>query len=273
VNVPAEPTQSLAARAALTIFEMQNLRGYIVPEFNFHYEERGTGVHWLITCGGDQAYVMQCGEHEEASRDQVTGSHFMIHRVVSALLMSRAGLFNPITRGRILFKGSDNFDWSAQTFLELTYSEEIKRVHAGFTETNFLGWLGVICDHTFLRRAIDDTVLALRVPTEAFIYLYRGFEWLEDGLKISKKEMAAAIGVEVKHFKELGRMANDFDSAVRHASRTGVKTRADLVTYSTWICGLIDGINYGRKKIERDFTRLIPLSQLPPTHSGVAPAD
>ena len=38
VTIKAEVTD-----AALTIFEMQNRRGYIVPKFNFHYEERCSG--------------------------------------------------------------------------------------------------------------------------------------------------------------------------------------------------------------------------------------
>jgi hypothetical protein len=38
-------SETLAARAALTVFEMQNIRGYIIPRFDFHYEERGTGLH------------------------------------------------------------------------------------------------------------------------------------------------------------------------------------------------------------------------------------
>ena len=97
----------------------------------------------------------------------------------------------------------------------------------------------------------------MREPTEAFVFIYRGFEWLEDGLKISKKEMANALGVELSHYKILGKMAN-VETGIRHASTTGSKMRADAETYSTWMCGLVDGINYARNKVEQGFVRMTP---------------
>jgi hypothetical protein len=137
-------------------------------------------------------------------------------------------------------------------------------------KNNFVGWLTALCNHTFLRRAADDMVLALRSPTEAFIYLYRAFEWLEDGLKISKKEMAAGIGVQLKDFKELGKMANNMDFAVRHASKTGVKTRANFETYSTWMCGLVDGVNYARQKLDKQFKPMGPKEVADLVHISVS---
>ena len=86
----------------------------------------------------------------------------------------------------MLFKSVKGLDWQAQMAMELTYSDEVKRIHSGFSEDNFRGWLQAICKTTFLRRAVDDAILAMRMPTEAFVYLYRGFEWLEDGLHIEK---------------------------------------------------------------------------------------
>jgi hypothetical protein len=258
-----------ATDAALTIFEMQNRRGYFVPEFNFHYEERHTGLHWFMTCGGDQAYVLRTGKCEADFSDQMADSHFMINRIVGALLMSRAGLFTPITRGRVFFKSIRELNLEAQPFMEITYSDEVKRVHSGFGEDNFKGWLQAICETTFVRRAVDDAILAMRVPTEAFVYLYRGFEWLEDGLHISKKEMANAIGVNLKNLKDLGKLAN-VESGVRHASNTGVKIRANMLTDGTWICGLIDGINYARKKLDNAFVVMSPADVADLVHISIS---
>lgn len=249
--------ESTTTDAALTIFEMQNVRGYIIPELNIHYEERTSGLHWFITCGGYQAYILRTGKHGGAKHDQMTDSHFIINRVVSSLMLSRAGLFNPIPRGRVFFNEVKGIEWSAQTFMELTYSDEVKRIHSGFNEESFEGWFIALSNNTFLRRAADDAVLAMRNPTEAFIYIYRGFEWLEDGLKISKKELANAIGGEFKNLKDLGKLAN-VGTGVRHASKTGIKMRANFTTDPTWICGLIDGINYARTKLDPGFAVMPP---------------
>ena len=34
--------------------------------------------------------------------------------------------------------------------------------------------------------------------------------------------------------------------------------RAHRETYSTWICGLVDGINYARSKVEKGFIPMTP---------------
>src|SRR5438067_7141592 len=114
---------SATTDAALTIFEMQNFRGYIVPEINILYEERTSGLRWFITCGGFQAYILRVGKHDAEIGDQIADSHFVINRVVSSLFMSRAGLFNPMARGRVFFKSITGIDWSAQPLMELTYSD------------------------------------------------------------------------------------------------------------------------------------------------------
>jgi hypothetical protein len=254
-----QPDIPAGVPAILTIFEMQNQAGYYVPRFNFRFYERDTKLQWYITFGGTQSYVMRFGPTTNiVTEEAVADSHFMINRVVSSLMISRAGLFIPIVRGRIFFNEVHNLNWTSQILMEISYSDEVGRVHEHFDEKNFEGWLTAIMSQTFLRRAIDDVVLALRAPTEAFLYIYRGFEWLEDGLKISKKEMAAAIGVELKQFKQLGRIANELDSGVRHATSSGMKKRPDFETYSTWICGLIDGINYARSKLDNAFTSMGP---------------
>ena len=186
----------------ISIFEMLNHLGYFVPEIHLQYDERDTGLTWFIECGGTRAYVARAGETSRLLPDQQPAdSHFMINRIQSALVMSSAGLFVPQLKGRVHLRSGHNLDWMTEFDLNPFYTDEVKRIHAGFNLQKFEGWYGALDKHTFIRRAVDDLVIAMSTPTEAFVFIYRGFEWLEDGLKISKKEMAAALGVDHNHLK------------------------------------------------------------------------
>ncbi len=87
------------------------------------------------------------------------------------------------------------------------------------------------------------------------MFIYRGFEWLRTALKLSWEDIASDVGVSVSEIKELGKMAN-YETGVRHASMSGEKLRADPFNYGTWVCGLIDGVNAARKRLEPDFERM-----------------
>jgi hypothetical protein len=242
----------------ISVFEMVNHLGYFLPRFDLQYHESNTGLRWLITCGGTRAYLARAGEASRLVPDEQAGeSHFFIHSIQSALVMSSAGLFVPKLKGRVHLFGAGILDWATEFDLNPFCADEVKRIHAGFDLKNFEGWLRALSKHIFLRRAVADLVIAMSTPTEAFVFIYRGFEWLEDGLKISKKEMAAALGVKLNDYKDLGKLAN-VETGVRHASSTGSKIRADTETYSTWMCGLVDGINYARSKVEKGFVRMAP---------------
>jgi hypothetical protein len=244
----------------ISIFEMINHPGYLVPEIDLQYHERDTGLTWFIKCGGTRAYLARAGKMSRLAPDeQAAESHFMIGGIQSALVMSSAGLFVPQLKGRVHLMGADSLDWATEFDLSPFYADEVKRIYEGFDLKKFEGWYAALSKHIFLRRAVADLVIAMRTPTEAFVFIYRGFEWLEDGLKlkISKKEMAVALGVEHSHYKALGKMAN-VETGVRHASSTGSKIRADTETYSTWMCGLVDGLNSARSKIEKGFVRMAP---------------
>jgi hypothetical protein len=242
----------------ISIFEMRNHLGYFIPKLDLEYHESNTGLNWLITCGGTRAYLARAGQASRLVPDeQATESHFMISGIQSALVMSSAGLFVPQLKGRVHLLGADSLDWATEFDLNPFSADEVKRIHSNFDLKKFEGWFDALSKHIFLRRAVADLIIAMRTPTEAFVFIYRGFEWLEDGLKISKKEMATALGVEHSHYKALGKMAN-VETGVRHASSTGSKIRADTETYSTWMCGLVDGINYARSKVEKGFVRMAP---------------
>ena len=36
----------------ISIFRLENDRGYFVPKFDIHYIEKETGIQWFINCGG-----------------------------------------------------------------------------------------------------------------------------------------------------------------------------------------------------------------------------
>jgi hypothetical protein len=241
-----------------SVFEMNNRLGYFVPRFNFRFDESDTGKVWFISGGGTRCYIARIETEKSADIfEQAADSHFMMNRIVGSLLISGAGLFAPEIKGRLLFRGLDKLDWDSQIEMEIGWTEEVKRIHDAFSQEKFSGWLIAICRHKFLRRAVDDLVLALRDPTEAFVFIYRGFEWLEQGLDISKAKLAEALGVGLKDLKELGRLANH-ETGVRHATSAGVKMRANVETYSTWAAGLVDAINFGRAQLDSGFHPMKP---------------
>ncbi len=237
---------------------MINRLGYFVPRFNVQFNEADTGKVWFISGGGTRCYIARIETQKSVDIfEQAADSHFMMNRIVGSLLISGAGLFAPEIKGRLVFRGLDKLDWDSQIDMEIGWSEEVRRIHGAFSQEKFRGWLIAICKHKFLRRPVDDLVLALKDPTEAFVFIYRGFEWLEQGLDISKAKFAEALGVRLTDLKELGRLANH-ETGVRHATSAGVKMLADVETYSTWAAGLIDAINFGRAQLEPGFYPMKP---------------
>jgi hypothetical protein len=242
----------------VSVLEMVSRLGYTVPSFNVRYDEIDTRKSWLITCGGSRCYLSRVVPAERPDLDEeAADSHFMINRVIAALLISGAGLFNAQVKGRLIFYGADPIHWDSIVDFEPFYAGEIKRVHQSFSIENFTGWLKAIYSHRFIYRAAEDLVLALRTPAEAFVFIYRGFEWIEDGIKVSKRELAEGIGVRFDNLKELGKIAN-VGTGARHATDTGVKMRANFENYSTWIAGLVDAINFARTRVEPGFTPMKP---------------
>lgn len=250
-----KPTNSENRRVTHTfvcsVFELVSKTGYLVPGFNVRYDERDTGVSWFLTGGGTRVYTTRVGMDLDQSTDaQAADSHFMIDRLVCALLVGGAGLFWATPKGRIFVEAPlEKISWDSQVDLTPFYSERVRAVHDAFDNDEFAGWLKFICENTPFRRALHDAVQALKDPVEAFVYIYRGFEWLKKGLSLSWDDIASDVGVTKKQIKVLGQIAND-ESGVRHASKSGDKQRASLETYSTWIAGLIDAIESARGRID-----------------------
>jgi hypothetical protein len=130
------------ASLVVTIFEMENRLGYYVPRINFHFEEADTGISWLINAGGTRCYVARGGRFKTLDwEDQAADSHFMVGRVVSALIMASAGLFTPDVKGRLIFHDVEHQEWQSQVTADISWSDEVKRVHSSFSTENFSGWL------------------------------------------------------------------------------------------------------------------------------------
>ena len=251
----AKDSDSVNSTFVCSVFALTNRVGYLAPGFNIRYDEKDTGNFSFITGGGTRLYISRVGDNLDQSTDaQAADSHFMADRVVSALLISGAGLFRASPMGRIFIEAPvETLRWDSQVDLEPFYSERVRAVHDAFDKDEFGSWFGFICENTPIRRALHDAVQAINNPVEAFVYIYRGFEWLRKGLKLSWDDIANDVGVSTKQIKAVSQIAND-ESGVRHASRSGVKQRASLETYGTWIAGLIDAIESARARTDKSYT-------------------
>lgn len=235
---------------AATVFRFSNRRGFSVPPLKVIYEENDTKEIWQINCGGTRGYFLRSGEAIDRSMDiQAADSHFMVQRITAALLISGFGLFEADATGRLLFTGiTSEFKWSSHFDRPNTFEKNDEQPDVVPTSD----WLVALCTHRMLRRAINDAYQALLNPHEALVFVYRGLEWLKTAQELKWDDIAIDLGVTTPQIKELTKAAN-FETGVRHANRSGRKLRASLENYGTWVCGLLDGINAARARIEPGF--------------------
>lgn len=239
----------------VSVFRLLNRRGYVVPAFNFGYLEKDTGVEWRATCGGTRAYMVRFATPLIRNLDeQAADSHFMMRRITSALLVSGFGLFEPEPVGRVLFTDvyGDTVSWVAH----LDQPNPEMGAMSDERSKDLFGWIKALCVHTVLRRAAEDAHAALAHPHDALVYVYRGLEWLVVGLDLTWEDIAKEIGATAKDIRDLKKTAN-YDTGVRHATKTGVKMRADPFNYGTWVCGLFDALNVARERLEPGFKRMV----------------
>ncbi len=235
---------------AVSVFRLTNQRGYSVPPLNIGYLEESTGLEWRLTCGGSRAYAVRFGlKLDEDPNLQAEDSHFMVRRITSALLVAGAGLFQAEAVGRIFFKKIEgDVTWT----VHLDQPDPLLKVETSSIEGRYYDWIRAICKHNILRRAIDDAHLALTHPHEALLFVYRGLEWLKVGQSVEWDDIADDIGVPADDLRELKKTAN-YETGVRHASKTGGKLRASVENYGTWVAGLFHAINAARARVEKDF--------------------
>lgn len=235
---------------AISIFKLSNRRGIFVPGVNIQYSERDSNIVWNLVCGGTRAYIVRFGSPLlDDPEVQSADSHFMVRRVTSALVMGGAGLFQPEACGRLFFRNiNGEVSWTGYFDWPVLPAEEASRASSHAVQD----WYRALCSHTVLRRAADDAHAALSNPHEALIYVYRGLEWLVEGLGIDWKKLATDLGASVAEVRELKKAANA-DTGVRHATKSGIKMRANTRNYYSWICALFDGINSARARLEPGF--------------------
>jgi hypothetical protein len=218
------------------------------------YDEKDSHIHWYLISGGTRGYTARFGDLDVDSPDQAADSHFMMRRVTTALLLGGAGLFQSSAVGRLSFKGLDHrVEWSTQ----IDQSDVAPPTESPDVQAAVGDWFRAICGSTVLRRAGDDAHIALTHPHEAYVYVYRGLEWIKEGLSISWQEIAADIGCSEKDIREFKKTAN-FNSGVRHASQTGGKLRANAEGYSLAVAALFDAIFGARKRLDPAFVPLPP---------------
>ena len=173
---------------AINVFRLSNQRGYTVPRLNIDYIEHGTGLEWRMTCGGTRAYLVRFGKSLDGDIDeQAADSHFMIRRITSSLLIGGAGLFQVESVGRLIFRGIEGYvTWTSH----LDQPDPLSNEKSSDTVESIYGWCRVLCENHILRRATDDAHNALSYPHEAFVFVYRGMEWLKKGLRIRWEDIA-----------------------------------------------------------------------------------
>jgi hypothetical protein len=231
----------------VSIFRLTNNRGLRAPAFNVEYHERESDIVWKMTLGGSRAYLLRfAGTLGRNLDEQATESHFMVRRFTSSLLLGGAGLFQAEAVGRLMFTDiKSEICWTAQLDRkDVTVPKASDEIAAAV-----LDWYGALCDHIVLRRAADDAHLAMSIPHEAYVFVYRGLEWLKEGLAVDWEQIADDIGVPSKDLREFKRLANH-ETGVRHASKSGQKLRANAEHSAIAVCNLFDAIWAARKRIE-----------------------
>jgi hypothetical protein len=178
--------------------------------------------------------------------DLAAETFYMARRVTTALMMGGAGLYRAELTGRYLLAGVSG---------DFQLSHAMNTFGPDGAADRVLDWFKASTDDTTIKRATDDAYLALDNPHEAFLFIYRGFEWIVKRDGVGWDQLASEIGTSSKNMRELKQMAND-ETGVRHASRLGGKLRPDTEIYGTWVAGLIDAISASRARRSSDFTRM-----------------
>lgn len=222
-----------------------------VPALQFDYLEKDTENYWRIWGAGDLVYLYRIGERLSLRNDEerMMDAGLMVKRVECSLLLAKVGWFQFTCIAGWEFTGVETTSSSTVGCrLGKAESEDSSEV---------IGWFQAFSQHSLLRRAAEDAHAALTIPSEAILFMYRGFEWLKKCLNVQWKELGEAVDIPQENVNYLKKIANDPDLAARHASESGQKVHFEQGVCSGWICGLLHGIVHARCKLDQTFAEKV----------------
>lgn len=239
----------------ISVFRITSRRLHPLPSVGVGYRERESDDEWHVLAGGSRAYAVRISKalspnHAEQSAD----SHFVMRRLTAALLMGDVGLYEAEATGRFMIHQIDgDLHWT----VHLDAPDPDAPALSDEQRVAVQDWWSALTRHTVLRRAAEDAHLALSVPHEALVFVYRGMEWIVKHFDMRWDVLADEIGVAGREIRALKQLAND-ETGVRHGSKSGQKLRAMLENYGSWVCALIDAINVARQRVEPGYVRMTP---------------
>ena len=240
----------------VSLFNIKNGYGYLIPKIKINYIEKDTGCEWVINCGGTRGYFFRTGEQiGEDLTEQAVDSHFMVNRITTSLFLGGCGLFKAEAQGRIVFKNIETDRLKFSSHLNLAnvtdQNDDKNMIH------EIGDWYKFICQNIFFRRAADDAYHSLLNPIEADFYIYRGMEWLLRGCNIGWRELADDIGITFEEMKKFKKQVN-VEFGQRHGIGTGKKKRAILKNCTSLVADFLFGFCNARKRIDKSFLGYTP---------------
>jgi len=208
---------------AITIVSLaRHTRLCDLPPLEFSYQELGGKVVWTIFGGGAKLLLIRYGDIDLSTEKIEVQEHdakYMTSRVLAALTVSELGHCSPVDRVQVFLK-----DVQGEPFVFAPLEVGENRPSPEDASRKVADWLEAFSDHSFLFRAADDANTALRILDEGLLFVYRGFEWLKQGLGITWRNLGQATDIDQKDINGLKAYVNP-DSGIRHASRSGTRRR------------------------------------------------
>lgn len=234
----------------LFTYRHMQVRG-AVPPIQFDYLEKDTGNYWRIWCTGDLLYLYRIGEKLSSRNDAARrmDADLMVRRLECSLLLAKAGWFQFTCISR----------WKLSKLMTTKASTVVCGLIGAMSKdpSEIFDWFQAFSKYSLLRRAADDAYNALTIPSEAILFMYRGFEWLKKCLGVQWKEIGEAVNIPQENVNYLKKTANDPDLAARHASKSGLKVHFEQGVCTGWICGLLHGIVHARCKLDEPFAKKV----------------
>jgi hypothetical protein len=243
----------------LSAFELFNDRGLYAPIVTIDFTEKDDGRQWLINAGAHRAYVMEFGAQfgnlsDKTIEETAVNAHLFVQQVCACLLVIGCGLFKFRAVARILMKSVQMASWE----VDLRPNDVHAKIKRGeIIQKSFVNWFVACSRERWMRRAIEDLYNSLISPKEASVFVYRGLEWIKNGLGMRWEELVKYVDLPPKEIKAFTRMLNDPEVAVRHGTKSGKKMRASSIHLSS-SATLLEIVNGIRAEREQGYQPLTP---------------